>query len=267
MDIVQKIYEMNNENRAFVVATVINAKGSAPGKVGFKMVVEADRRTEGTVGGGAIEERVKDDSLTALSEGKSVIKDYLLSDKVEEKDDDVTVVPMKCQGKVSIFYEVYNSMPTVFVFGGGHVGQALLKVLKDLNYYSILVDNRKEFADKNINPYASKIIHTDYIEYSNNFNPSNDSFIVILTHGHSYDYKILHALYKRNIEVRYIGAIASANKARELKSKLVKELGESIDVEKIHAPIGMKIGGTTAAEIAVSICAEMQSIRYLSEKN
>lgn len=265
MNILQKIYELNNENRPFVVATIINAKGSAPGKVGFKLVVEADRSTEGTVGGGAIEERAKDDALTALSEGISITKDYLLSDKVEEKDNDITVVPMKCQGKVTIFYEVYNLMPTVYVFGGGHVGQALLKVLKDLNYYSILVDNRKEYADKNKNQHASKIIHSDYIEYSDNFNPSNDSFIVILTHGHSYDYKILHSLYKRNIEVRYIGAIASANKARELKSKLVDELGESIDVEKIHAPIGMKIGGTTAAEIAVSICAEIQSIRYQSQ--
>jgi len=264
MDIVQKIFEMNNENIPFVVATVISTKGSAPGKVGFKMLVEADRRAEGTVGGGAIEERVKDDALQALAEGKSVTKDYLLSDKVEEKDNEITVVPMKCQGKVSLFYEVYNSMPTVYVFGGGHVGQALLKVLRDLNYYSILVDNRKEYADKDINSYASKIIHTDYIEYSNKFNPSNDSFIVILTHGHSYDYEILHALYKRKIEARYIGAIASASKARELKSKLVKELGETIDVEKIHAPIGMKIGGTTAAEIAVSICAEIQSIRYQS---
>jgi len=265
MNIIQKIFEMNQENRPFVVATVIEAKGSAPGKVGFKMIVEADRNISGTVGGGAIEERVKDDALQALSEGKSITKEYLLSDKVEEKDNDITVVPMKCQGKVTLFYEVYNSLPTAYIFGGGHVGQALLNVMKNLNYYSILVDNRKEFADNKKNRSASKIIHTDYIEYSNNFNPSKDSFIVILTHGHSYDYEILHALYKRNIEVRYIGAIASANKARELKLKLVKELGESIDVEKIHAPIGLKIGGTTAAEIAVSIVAEMQSIRYQSD--
>ena len=124
----------------------------------------------------------------------------------------------------------------------------------------------EEFADKTVNKYASKIIHEDYIEYSNSFDPSPDSFIVILTHGHSYDYEILHALYKRDIQVKYIGAIASANKARELKSKLVKQLGDNIDVDSIHAPIGLDIGGTTAAEIAVSICAEIQSIRYQSEK-
>ena len=46
------ILDLNNQNRPFVVATVINAKGSAPGKVGFKMLVKADRKTEGTVGGG-----------------------------------------------------------------------------------------------------------------------------------------------------------------------------------------------------------------------
>jgi xanthine dehydrogenase accessory factor len=267
MDINQKIYELSRTNKPFVVATVTGAKGSVPGKVGFKIIVEADRTIGGTVGGGAIEEKAKDDALDALSSGISVTKNYLLSDKVEEKDNDVTVVPMKCQGKVTIFYEVYNSLPTVYVFGGGHVGQALLKILNDLNYYSILIDNRKEFADKSINKFASKIIHSDYIEYSNNFSPADDSFIVILTHGHSFDYKILHALYKRKIEVRYIGAIASANKARELKSKLVKELGNSVDVDNIHAPIGLNIGGTTAAEIAVSICAEMQSIRYHSEKD
>ncbi len=265
MEIIQKVYELNLANMPFVVATVTGAKGSVPGKVGFKMVVEPNRIITGTVGGGAIEEKAKDDALEALTNGKSVTKEYLLSDKVEEKDNDVTVVPMKCQGKTTIFYEVYNSLPTVYVFGGGHVGQALLKILSDLNYYSVLVDNRKEFADKSTNQYASKIIHSDYIEYSENFNPSYDSYIVILTHGHSFDYKILHAIYKRELDVKYIGAIASANKARELKSKLVKELGESIDVDKIHAPIGLNIGGTTASEIAVSISAEMQSIRYQSE--
>jgi len=231
------------------------------------MVVEPNRVISGTVGGGAIEEKAKDDALDALAKGESVTREYLLSDKVDEKDNDITVVPMKCQGKATIFYEVYNSLPTVYVFGGGHVGQALLKMLSDLNYYSILVDNREEFADQNVNKYASKIIHSDYIEYSNHFNPSYDSYIVILTHGHSYDYEILHAIYKREINVKYIGAIASANKARELKSKLVRELGKSTEVDKIHAPIGLNIGGTTASEIAVSICAEMQSIRYQSENS
>jgi xanthine dehydrogenase accessory factor len=265
MDIVQKIYELSKANKPFAVATVTGVKGSVPGKVGFKMIVEADRSTEGTVGGGAVEEQAKDDALEALSKRISVSKDYLLSDKAEKKDNDVTVVPMKCQGKTTIFYEVYNSMPSVYVFGGGHVGQALLKMLRELNYYTVLIDNREEYADKNKNKFASKIIHSDYIEYSNSFNPSKDSFIVILTHGHSYDHEILHTLFKRKIEAQYIGAIASANKARELKSKLVKELGESTDVDKIHAPIGLNIGGTTAAEIAVSICAEMQSIRYQSQ--
>ncbi|MCK5087146.1 MAG: XdhC family protein, partial [Melioribacteraceae bacterium] len=83
-----------------------------------------------------------------------------------------------------------------------------------------------------------------------------------LTHGHNYDYIIMKELYERNIEAKYIGIIASNNKAAELKGKLKNDLGENINLDILHTPIGLPIGGDSASEIALSIAAEIQLVRY-----
>ncbi len=259
-DIFEKIIELKRNNQSFVVATVTRTTGSAPGKVGFKMIVEPDSTATGTVGGGAIEQRAINDSLELLKTGKGELREYILSDK--ENPDKENVVPMSCQGKVWLFYEVYRQNPHVYVFGGGHVGQAMLQFLHPLKYYTILIDNRKEFANREINPLANQIVCSDYVNYTSDFNPPQESYCVILTHGHKFDYAILKTLYERKINTKYIGVIASKSKSKGLIEDLKKDIGNDIDLSILHTPIGLNIGGDSAAEIALSIAAEIQSIRY-----
>jgi xanthine dehydrogenase accessory factor len=262
MDFYQKIVELKNENLPFVAATVVEMKGSVPGKVGFKILIEPKGKTTGTVGGGAIEAQVIKDAKEILTEGIPQTKEYLLSDKKENPKEDVIVVPMSCSGRVKIFFDVHGQLPSVYVFGGGHVGQALLKILSGLKYFTILIDNRTEYASKDINSSASKIMHSDYVKYASEFSPAENSFIVILTHGHKYDYEILHTIYKRKLKVKYIGVIASKSKAERIINKLKKELNP--DLSNLHSPVGLQIGGDSAYEIALSIASEMQSILYKS---
>ena len=130
MSIYKKIIELENCNKPFVIVSVINTTGHVPGKVGFKMIVEADGKSTGTVGGGAIEQEAISESIRQLNKGEHLTKEYILSDKVDKSTGNV--IPMSCSGKVEIFYEVHGNNPTVYIYGGGHVGNALLHFLSPL---------------------------------------------------------------------------------------------------------------------------------------
>ncbi len=262
MNIFNTASELIIDNEPFVLATVIDLNGSSPGKIGFKMIVKSDGTSVGTVGGGAIEEAVIEEAIGRIFSGENGKKEYLLSDKKENAKGEITVVPMSCSGNVTIFYEVHGKLPTVYVFGGGHIGNALLYHLKPLNFFTILIDNRDEFANKEKNPNTSQIILSNYNEYSKSFNPPDDSYFIILTHGHSYDYEIAKNIYLKKRNFPYVGIIASKSKAAQIKNKLIKELGEDIDLSNFHSPVGLKIGGSTAEEIALGIAAEIQSVNY-----
>ncbi|MCB0282863.1 MAG: XdhC family protein [Calditrichaeota bacterium] len=261
MDIYKHAADLIRDNKSFVIATIIKSEGSVPGKVGFKMVVHADGSSVGTVGGGAIEKQVIEDALQYLIKSEDGTRDYILSDKARASED-VKVISMSCSGRLTVFYEAHGSRPTVYVFGGGHVGQALLYHLKPLDYHTVLIDNRNAFAARDINPDSSENIFSDYEEYARQFIPVEKSYVVILTHGHKYDSIILNILHERRLNFSYIGIIASKTKAAGILKSLRETHGDNTDTSNIYTPVGLKIGGTSAAEIGLAIAAEMQTVRY-----
>lgn len=263
MAIHQKIIELNQQNIPFALATVVKTEGSVPGKIGFKILVEASGNTTGTVGGGEIEKQVISESLEKLKSGQSGLQEYQLREKdTYSGKSSVPVIPMMCHGKVWIYYEISQKLSEIYIFGGGHVGQALCRLLANLNYRIILIDNRTEFANKEKNPFANEIVCDDYIKFGQKFQPSSDAFIVIMTHGHNYDYEILKILYQRQLKLRYIGVIASKTKSMELRKKLKKHVGDKLNLKNLYSPIGIDIGGTTESQIALSIAAEIQAITF-----
>ncbi len=264
MGIYKLIVDLENQNKSYVLATVIETSGSVPGKVGFKLLVTDDEEVHGTVGGGALEQSVIKEALTRLREGRSGRAEYVLSPdkKQDDKQPDVKQIAMNCEGKSTIFYDVFRRRPAVYVFGGGHVGSSLLYFLKPLNYYVRLIDNRSEMTGDNRLINAQEVIHSDYLEYAETFVPETDSYIVILTQGHRFDYDILKSIYKRELGVRYIGIIASKSKAFAMIKDLKSDFGEDVDMSCISTPVGLRIGGNTATEIALSIAAEIQSVRF-----
>lgn len=262
MNMYEELSALEKANQPFVLATVVDLSGSVPGKVGFKMIIKDNGDTVGTVGGGAIEMEVKNEALKRLRNGESGTKEYLLSDDKLTACNGVSIVPMKCSGKTTIYYEVHRNKIDVFIFGGGHVGHALLYFLSPLDYHLILIDNRKGFASSEKNPFAHEYTFSEYIDFVKDFSPTDDSYAVILTHSHKFDYEILKTIYERKLNFRYIGVIASKTKAVSMRENLKKELGNNLEISNLHSPIGLKIGGNTAEEIALSIVAEIQKIRY-----
>ncbi len=262
MDIYESAAELNSKNEVFVITFVVNAVGSSPGKAGFKMIVKGDGTTIGTVGGGAIEAEVINEAKKRLIDGNNKLVEYFLSDKKPRLKENVKIVPMSCNGGLTVFYEVHGKKPTVYIFGGGHVGSSLLYFLNPLKFFTILVDNRPDYVAKEKNPFASEYILSDYNEYTKKFDPSEESYFIVVTHGHNYDEIILKNLYSKQKSFKYIGVIASKSKASSLVKSLKTEFGSDLNLSNFHSPIGMKIGGSTAEEIALGIAAEIQSVYY-----
>lgn len=150
------------------------------------------------------------------------IAEHFLSGDAPIDKEQAKVLKMSCSGRAWVLYEVFDVKPKVYIFGGGHVGQALLKQLSLLSFYKVLIDNRPELANKGKNPFADELILANYTKYASSFSPNESNFVIIMTHGHNYDFDILKTIYKRKLNVRYIGVIASKSKSQKLKKIFFK---------------------------------------------
>ncbi|PKM39740.1 MAG: hypothetical protein CVV03_12580 [Firmicutes bacterium HGW-Firmicutes-8] len=101
-----------------------------------------------------------------------------------------------------------------------------------------------------------------YPEIINNEIIPDESYVVIAGYSHEVDFEVLRSIFKAKWSPRYIGILASPKKGGVIISKLKEEFGENIDLGKIYSPIGLDIGGESPEEIAISIIAEIQSLRY-----
>jgi len=256
MKLLEKSLELKRANTSYVTATVIQADGSTPAKIGAKILVESDGKTTGTVGGGNLEKMVIRECLSAFDTAANFSKIYDLSDASEQ---DTQNTGMICGGSATVFFEVTIPRKKIYIFGGGHVSQALEKVIPKEKYSIIIIDNRREFASKTFHAHADEVVYAEYNSFLKKFHPEKGSFIVIVTHGHAHDYEIMKGLLENSIKVKYIGMIGSKKKVMSTVNKLKKELKDP-DLSNLYSPIGVDIGGSSPAEIAISIAAEIMAI-------
>ena len=155
---------------------------------------------------------------------------------------------------------------TVYCFGAGHVAVPTAHIASLAGFRVVVVDDREEYANQERFPDSDKVIViNDYNRALEGFEIDEDSFIVILTRGHRYDREVLGQSIKTN--AGYIGMISSRKKRDSLYETLIREgIATTEDLERVHSPIGLSIGGETPEEIAVSIVAEMISERVKCER-
>jgi xanthine dehydrogenase accessory factor len=149
---------------------------------------------------------------------------------------------------------------TAYIFGAGHVGVCVAHLAAYVDFVVVVLDDRAEFASSERIPDADQVIVLESFHGAFKDLPiDEESYIVIVTHGHAHDRTVLQqALQSR---AGYIGMIGSRRKTRLVMDSLLKEGLTREDIERVHAPIGLTIGGETPQEIAVSIIAEMIQIR------
>lgn len=161
--------------------------------------------------------------------------------------------------KTGVYSERIGVRNRVYVFGGGHVGLAISKVMSQLDFKVIVVDNRKDVETLKENKYADEIIIDDFVKSTDNIIEDSYSFVVIVTPGHLQDKDVLRAVLNKN--VKYIGMMGSESKVRAVYKELKAEGIDPLLIERVHSPIGLKIKSETPDEIAISIAAEIIKIK------
>lgn len=159
------------------------------------------------------------------------------------------------EGDLVEYYEPLMRAGRVYIFGGGHVGQALVPVLAGVDFRVTVYDKRKELATKEHFPGAEEVIYGDYESIFDKVTLKPSDYVVIMTPGHESDYALLEQVLR--CETSYVGCIGSRHKIARTQAML-REAGISEDrIKSVHSPIGLPIGAQTPAEIAICIAAEM----------
>lgn len=233
----------------FAVITFVDGKGHLPQERGAKAIVTAAGLRFGTVGGGAVEARAIEEARAMLARGETA---PLLRTWNLQRD-----LQMTCGGEMSFLIEAhYPHTWNVVVYGAGHVGQAVARVLAGVQCRLTVIDARAEWREKL--PAGVRALGWDRPAERVGELPKN-AFHVVVTQDHATDVPILAALER--LDPPFVGVIGSKTKAGKVRRELL-ELGcAPAFVEKIHCPIGLELGGNVPGEIAVSIVAQLLQVR------
>ncbi len=153
------------------------------------------------------------------------------------------------------FEEPLFAEPVCFVFGGGHVGQALVPVLAGIGFTVEVVDDRPGICEAGLFPQARNVTCCSFEDIDAHVTVGENDYVVVLTHGHLGDAAVLERVLPRH--PFYVGCIGSRRKAAFVIDSLVRAGIPREEAERVHLPIGEDIGAVTPAEIAVSIAAQL----------
>jgi xanthine dehydrogenase accessory factor len=243
-----------------VLVTLAAVRGHAPRTAGAKMVVTSTT-TSGSVGGGNLE-AVAIDRARELIAARAVEPETItsaLSDKAPYQHG-----VQCCGGEVTMLLEPLPVAPAVAIFGVGHVGLELARILArhDLDLY--LIDSRAEqLADERLAVLADAVarVHVHHVpvlpEIVLGELPAG-AHVLIMTHDHAEDAALCDAVLRHG-DFASIGLIGSAAKWARFRKRLAEEGGHPPEaIDRITTPIGTPdITGKEPATIAVSVAADL----------
>ncbi len=236
-------------HRPFVRATVVRAVGSVPGKIGASMIVREDGTTVGTVGGAALEENVKELARKTLEARRG---DLVHFDLQKWK---AGGLPSLCGGSVDIALEYVGARPNLLLWGGGHVAEAIARLLPALEVEFSVADDRPDWVGRDRFPSAARTEVVEPGRLWEVFDPASFTHLYLLGYDAMKDGEVL----RRSLEAfpNYIGLISSVSKREHLFAQMRRQGATEERLARVHAPIGLPIGAETPAEIAISVVAEI----------
>lgn len=164
------------------------------------------------------------------------------------------------------YVEIFQAPAHLIVAGAGHVSEPVAEMGKMLGFYVTVIDDRREFANRDRFPNVDDVVCTAYLDFFRTVPLNPKTYILLLTRGHKFDVVSLQALLKREEQLSkdehcsYIGMIGSRRRIAGVFAQLKDEFTEH-HFTNIYSPVGLDIGAQTPAEIAVSIMAEILKIK------
>lgn len=258
--------DLIEQGEDFVIAKVVDTQGSTPRKKGAVLLMKQDGTRVGTVGGGKLEAEVEKICLETFNTKES--KTYHFSLTPEDQNG----LDMRCGGDADVSVEYIDAKKPenfiadfdvnakAFIFGAGHVGLALEPILRYVNFTTVVIDDRPDFANRERFPDAGEVVVIDTFQDAyRGLETDENSYIVIVTRGHAGDYDVLKQTLKRT--TAYIGMIGSRNKVATLYRMLRENGFTQEELDRVYTPIGTEIFAETPEEIAISIAGEMIKVR------
>ncbi len=252
----EQLTALQREGQGFVLVVLVEALGSTPQDTGAKMLVTAAGLHSGTVGGGKVEAKALTLAQEMLATGASAPRFVNWTLKTD--------VGMTCGGSVKLYFEPHaaggvGAAWPIWIFGAGHVVQALVPVLAPLDCQLTVVDPRREWLDRLPRSANIRFIQADEPKDLVPTMPEN-SFLLCLTKGHASDRPVLQrALAERKFP--FIGVIGSEAKAEVLRREMIADGLPAERAKQFHCPVGLPFGSNDPREIALSIAAQLLSVR------
>lgn len=233
------------------LCTVVGASGSVPRGLGARMIVYPDGRTFGTIGGGALEERLVAHCRSQPVEVPTLVHIDLARDAA-----------MACGGQVSLLLEPLGQTAWLVIFGAGHIAAELAPMAVRCGFRVAVADSDATYCRADRFPDAS--LHVPSLEPPEwkRLPLGERAYCVIMTRAHSLDLEVLARLL--DYRLAYLGMIGSRRKVEEIFDALRARGVTDADLSRVRAPVGLDIGAETPAEIAVSILAEIIAVRRRS---
>lgn len=244
----EKLNELLFANIPFVMVTLVDVIGSSPQNTGSRMLVTNDGLYCGTIGGGKVEFKALNEAKTLLNNNDSLT---LFVEWNLQKD-----VGMSCGGIVRLFFEAFHTKTwKIAVFGAGHVANALIPLLLQLDCQVQCIDPRPLWLNKLPRSHKLSIKHNeDMVAEVKHLDPN--TFVLLMTMGHSTDLPILLEIL-RTKQFPYLGVIGSKAKAVRIKKDIVEAGLSPSCKEAFYCPIGLDLGNNHPQEIAISVVAQL----------
>jgi xanthine dehydrogenase accessory factor len=295
LELLDQIVRRTELGESLALCTVVRTRGSTPQEKGAAMLVLADGKTMGTLGGGCVEAEVRQRALTLIQKHQSRLltfrldQDYgwddglvcggIMDIAIQVIDSPDAAVPMKDardrvlsnvgvklaigvadEQDVAAQFEIeIPPKPSLVIAGAGHVGLALARIARGLDFHITVIDDRTDYATAQRFPDARCVVG-DIEQELSKLTIDEQTYIVIVTRGHKHDAGALAAVI--NTPARYLGLIGSKTKIRSILKTLFEQGIAKERLAQVHGPIGYQIGAVTPAEIAVSIAAELVAVRH-----
>jgi len=254
---IELLSEFKKKHQPVALVTVTKCLGSTPCVVGSRMIITNDKKLHGTIGGGKLEFLATEEAMNALRENKIIESSYTLGPEFEQC----------CGGKVEFMIEPMNQSPELFLFGAGHIGCEIAKILVDTPFKVSLIDSRKDwFKDFDLDDSIAccQVNIDDFKTFRDVVKWGKNCYVLVLTHDHSIDFEIV-AMALQN-KTKFLGLIGSKTKKVRFNNMLIKEMNIPEGMSNVVCPIGLDLGGDTPKEIAISVVAQLLQVHYKNEK-
>ncbi len=294
LSLLTQIVARTDCGESLAVCTLVRTRGSTPQKAGAMMVVLADGQTLGTIGGGCVEAEVRTRALRLSADPSGRLLTFKL-DHDHGWDDglvcggtmEVAVQTISTRDQAAPFQNARDALasglaaelafavmdegdqlvhftiplqpaPMLVVAGAGHVGAALAAAAVQIDFDVLVIDDRPDMASPTRFPGAMLRVGPVETELAK-LQLDERHYVVIVTRGHRRDALALAAVVRSR--AAYIGLIGSKRKILTIFSELREQGVSTEQLARVHAPVGLSIGAVTPAEIAISIAAELISVR------